>query len=446
MGAATERGKAPTGPISDIERQTMRKVAYRLLPFLIVCYFISYLDRVNVGFAGPAMRADLGLSATAFGTAAGIFFLAYFVFEVPSNLALHRFGARRWIARIMVTWGLLSGAQAFVTGEASFNIVRVLLGAAEAGFFPGVIFYLTLWFPSAYRGRIIGWFMFAIPFSSALGSPISGYLLNMDGILGLHGWQWMFIIEAIPALAMTLGVLFYLTDRPSEAVWLAPAEKAWLDGRLREEERQREAVARYEWWQTLLNPRVIGYGFVYLGLVSPLYALSFFQPQIIKAMGNVSNVQLGFLNAFPYAVGAVTMVLWGFLSDRLAERKWTTIFAAACATAGLLLAAGTNDLTLKLMGLGLASFGIFSALPIFWSLPTAMLSGTAAAAGIAWINSVGNLGGYFGPQIFGIVQDATGGAYWGLIFMAALPVMSILLILVLTRRPSWRRSASLAAE
>ncbi len=448
MGAAFGQGSAPAPmhAISAIERSTMRKVAWRLLPFLIVCYFISYLDRVNVGFAGPAMRADLGLSATAFGTAAGIFFLAYFAFEVPSNLALNRFGARIWIARIMITWGILSGAQAFVTGPTSFNIVRVLLGAAEAGFFPGVIFYLTLWFPSAYRGRIVGWFMFAIPFSSALGSPVSGYLLNMDGIWGLHGWQWMFIIEAIPALLMTGGVLWYLTDRPSEADWLTVEEKAWLSRTLAEEESAREAVVSFKWWETLLNPRIIGYGLVYLGLVSPLYTLGFFQPQIIKALGNVSNVQLGFLNAFPYAVGAVTMVLWGFFSDRIKERKWTTIFAAACATAGLLIAASNDGLVLKLIGLALASYGIFAALPIFWSLPTAMLSGVAAAAGIAWINSVGNLGGYFGPQVFGIIKDRTGGDYYGLLFMAALPIMSIVLVMILDRKPLAARPAAAPAE
>ena len=449
MGAsiAPATGRRPSpAEISDIERNTIRKVAWRLLPFLIVCYFVSSLDRVTVGFAGPALRQDLGLSATAFGTAAGIFFLAYFVFEVPSNLALNRFGARMWIARIMVTWGILSGAQAFVTGETSFNIVRVLLGAAEAGFFPGVIFYMTLWFPEAYRGRIVGWFMFAIPFSSAIGSPISGYLLNMDGIWGLHGWQWMFIIEAIPALLLTVGVLYYLTDRPSEAHWLTQEEKDWLSRTLQEEERRREAVVRYKWWETLLNPRVIGYGLVYLGLVSPLYTLGFFQPQIIKALGDLSNVQLGFLNAFPYAVGAVTMVLWGFLSDRLQDRKWTTIFSAACATAGLLIAASTNVLSLKLLGLALASFGIFSALPIFWALPTSVLSGAAAAAGIAWINSIGNLGGYFGPQVFGVIKDTTGGDYYGLLFMAALPVMSILLVLILARKPVARRVEAVAAE
>jgi nitrate/nitrite transporter NarK len=246
----------------------------------------------------------------------------------------------------------------------------------------------------------------------------------------------MFIVEAIPALLMTGGVLWYLTDRPAEANWLTAEEKSWLSTTLEREHREREAVVSFKWWQTLLNPRVIGYGLVYLGLVSPLYTLGFFQPQIIKALGNVSNVQLGFLNAFPYAVGAVTMVLWGIFSDKVRERKWTTIFAAACATAGLLIAASNDGLVLKLLGLALASYGIFAALPIFWSLPTAMLSGVAAAAGIAWINSVGNLGGYFGPQIFGIIKDRTGGDYYGLLFMAALPLMSILLVLLLDRKPA----------
>lgn len=417
--------------MSTVEQRTIRKVSWRLIPFLIVCYFVSYLDRVNIGFAGPGMREDLGLSASAFGLAAGVFFLAYFAFEVPSNLALNRFGARLWIARIMLTWGLLSGAQAFVGSETSLIVIRVLLGAAEAGFFPGVIFYLTLWFPAAYRGRIVSWFMFAIPISSAIGSPISGYLLNMDGIWGLRGWQWMFIIEAIPALLLTIGVLWYLTDRPGEAKWLQPEEREWLQRQLAAEQAHREAHVRYKWWETLLDRRILGYGLIYLGLVSPLYALGFFQPQILAALGPLSNVQLGFLNAFPYAVGAVTMVLWGLFSDKTGERKWTTVFAAGCVTAGLILAASTSDLTLKLGALALASFGIFSALPVFWTLPTAVLSGTAAAAGIAWINSVGNLGGYFGPQVFGIIKDRTGGDYWGLIFLACLPLLSIALVLVL---------------
>ena len=215
---------------SDIESATMRKVTWRLVPFLMLCYFIAYLDRVNVGFAGATMRADLNLSATAFGGAAGIFFLAYFFFEVPSNLALNAFGARRWIARIMFTWGIISGAQAFVTGELSFNIVRLLLGVAEAGFFPGIIFFLTLWFPTAYRARIVGWFMFAIPISTVIGAPISGLVLGLEGVGGLHGWQWMFLIEAVPSLIMTFAVLYYLTDRPIDAHWLEIAGARMASG------------------------------------------------------------------------------------------------------------------------------------------------------------------------------------------------------------------------
>src|SRR5450432_1008164 len=227
---------------SDTESTTMSKVTWRLVPFLMLCYFIAYLDRVNIGFAGATMRTDLNLSATAFGGAAGIFFLAYFFFEVPSNLALNAFGARRWIARIMFTWGVISGAQAFVTGEMSFNIIRLLLGVAEAGFFPGIIFFLTLWFPSAYRARIVGLFMFAIPISTVIGSPLSGLILNMEGYQGLHGWQWMFLIEALPALLMALAVLFYLTDRPKQAIWLTPAESDWLQGRLDAERATRESA------------------------------------------------------------------------------------------------------------------------------------------------------------------------------------------------------------
>src|SRR5882724_3770907 len=237
----------PSVAPGDIESATMRTVTWRLVPFLMLCYFIAYLDRVNVGFAGASMRQDLGLSAAAFGGAAGIFFIAYFFFEVPSNLALDRFGARKWIARIMLTWGLISGAQAFVTGELSFNVVRLLLGIAEAGFFPGIIFFLTLWFPSAYRARIVGWFMFAIPISTVIGAPISGLVLGLEGVAGLHGWQWMFQLEALPALIMTFAVLYYMTDRPRDARWLEPQQREWLQNRLDREQEQRERILDLSW-------------------------------------------------------------------------------------------------------------------------------------------------------------------------------------------------------
>jgi len=433
--------------MDTVEQRTISKVTWRLVPFLGLCYFIAYLDRVNVGFAGLTMRGDLGLSSEVFGMAAGIFFIGYFLFEVPSNMALDKFGARRWIARIMFTWGLMSGAQAFVTGGTSFNVVRFFLGVAEAGFFPGVIFYLTLWFPSAYRGRIIGWFMFAIPLSSALGSLISAPIMNMQGIYGLHGWQWLFILEAVPSIILAFVVWFYLTDRPAEATWLEPEERDWLQGRLDAERANRESIVKLSWTQSLTSPRVIALGFVYMGIVVPLYGLTFFLPQILKALPGISNTQAILVNFFPFAVGAICMVLWGRFSDATGERKWSTIFPCAMIALGLVLASYTDDLTLKVVAVSIASFGIFSALAVFWTLPTAYLSGAAAAAGIAWINSIGNLGGYFGPTVFGGLRDHFGSDFYGMLFLAALAVLAVVLVLVLghDRRMEQTRS-EVAAE
>src|SRR6516162_6775948 len=303
-----------------LERRTMDKVARRLLPFLTFCYFIAVLDRVNVGFANVTMSKDLGLSAAAFGGAAGIFFIGYFFFEVPSNLALNKFGARVWIARIMITWGIISAAQAFVVGETSLNIVRFLLGVAEAGFLPGIIFFLTLWFPTAYRARIIGLFMVAIPVSTVIGSPISGLILDMEGVGGLHGWQWMFLIEAVPALLMTPAVLYYLTDRPGLATWLERDERKWLQDRLDAERANRETFFKHGWLKSMLSPRVLALGIVCLLLNTPQYGLSLFLPQIVKDFG-LTNVQAGFVTAIPYVTGAIGMVHWGRHSDRKCERK-----------------------------------------------------------------------------------------------------------------------------
>jgi ACS family tartrate transporter-like MFS transporter len=432
--------------MKSLEQRTLSKVTWRLVPFLIVCYLIAYLDRVNVGFAGAAMTKDLGLTAEMFGGAAGIFFISYFLFEVPSNIALERFGARRWIARIMFTWGLLSAAQAYVTGELSFNIVRFLLGIAEAGFFPGVIFYLTLWFPSAYRARIVGWFMFAVPISSVIGSPISGYLLDLEGVLGMHGWQWMFILEGIPSLILTFVVLYYLTDQPKDANWLEPEERDWLQKTLDAERRNRESLVKISWLESLANPRVIALGFIYMGMTTPLYGLSFFLPQIIKGFGGLSNVQVGFINAFPYLIGAIAMVLWSRLSDAKGERKWCLIFPLACVFIGLVLAANTNDPYLKMAAITLTSFGIFSAFPVFWTFPTALLSGTAAAAGIAWINSIGNLAGYFGPKIFGRLKDLTGNDLYPILSLGSIAVLAIVLVLIIGHDIRLERPAGQAAE
>jgi ACS family tartrate transporter-like MFS transporter len=413
-----------------VERRTIARLSARLIPFLIICYFVAYLDRVNVGFAALTMNKDLGLSSTAFGLGAGIFFFSYFIFEVPSNLALERFGARKWIARIMFSWGLVSGAMLFVQGETSFYIVRVLLGAAEAGFFPGIIFYLTLWFPAVYRARIIGLFMAAIPLSSVIGAPVSGLLLGLDGIGGLKGWQWMFLLEAVPALIMAVVVWFYLTDKPEQARWLADDERDWLVNRLEAERRQRVAAHGITVLQALVNPRVLALSLVYFGAVAANYGTAFFIPQIVKAFG-LSNVQTGFVSAIPYVVGTLGMVWFGRRSDRTMERKGHAAVALAIAAIGIGLSPLLADPVLKIIALSVGAFGVFAVLPVFWTLPTAFLSGAAAAAGIATINSIGNLAGFVGPFAMGALKDATGSFAAGLWVISGLAVLAMGVVLSL---------------
>jgi D-galactonate transporter len=422
-----------------VEVRTIAKVAKRLVPFLIVCYFIAYLDRVNVGFAALTMNQDLGLSQTAFGFGAGIFFIAYFIFEVPSNLLLERFGARKWIARIMLSWGIISGMMAFtptiarVTGlgnEYSFYLIRVLLGAAEAGFFPGIIFYLTLWFPTEYRARIVGYFMAAIPLSTVIGAPISGALLYLHGGLGLAGWQWLFIVEALPSIILAGVVFFYLTDRPAEAAWLAPDERKWLAERLELEQRSRKAVRDYTVLESLVNPRVLGLSLVYFGAVAANYGLGFFLPQIVKAFGlNIFLTTL--VSATPYVVGTIGMVWWGRRSDRVAERRFHTAFPLFLAAAGIAVSTALDDPLLKMISFCIAGFGIFACLPVFWTLPTAFLSGAAAAAGIAVINSIGNLAGFAGPFAMGWIKDHTGSYAGGLLLLAGLGIIAMGMVLML---------------
>jgi MFS transporter, ACS family, tartrate transporter len=439
--------------MDTLETRTIAKVSRRLVPFLIVCYFVAYLDRVNVGFAALTMNQDLGLSQTAFGFGAGIFFIAYFIFEVPSNLLLERFGARKWIARIMLSWGILSGTMAFipaiarVTGlgnEYSFYLLRVLLGVAEAGFFPGIIFYLTLWFPKEYRARIVGYFMAAIPLSTVIGAPVSGVLLYLHGGLGLAGWQWLFVIEAVPAIILAVVVFFYLTDRPADAAWLAPDERSWLAERLEVEQRQRLAVQDYSVVQSLVNPRVLGLSLVYFGAVATNYGLSFFLPQIVKAFG-LNTFLTTVVSAAPYVVGLVGMVWWGRRSDRLAERRFHCAFPLFIAAAGIAVSTAFDDPTLKMISLCVAGFGIFACLPVFWTLPTAFLSGAAAAAGIAVINSIGNLAGFAGPFAMGWIKDNTGSYAGGLLLLAALGMIAMGIVLVLGHDEATER-APVAAE
>jgi MFS transporter, ACS family, tartrate transporter len=417
-------------PVRSIEDRTIARASARLVPFLILCFFVAYLDRVNVGFAALTMNRDLGLSAAAYGFGAGVFFITYSLFEVPSNLLLERMGARRWIARIMLTWGILSGATAFIQGETSFYAVRMLLGIAEAGFFPGIIFYLTLWFPAVYRARIIGAFLAAVPLATVIGAPVSGLLLGFDGVMGLRGWQWLFLLEAVPALILSVVVFFYLTDRPADATWLAPEERAWLVSRLRQEQQKREAVRTYNVVQALCNPKVLALSLVYFGAVANNYGLSFFLPQIVKAFGG-SNAQAGVVTAIPYVAGAIGAVWWGRHSDATRERRFHLVAALLLGSIGIAVSTAIDDPVLKIAVLCAAGFGIFGSLPVFWTLPTAFLGGAAAAGGIALINSIGNLAGFVAPFVVGSIKDATGGFTGGLLCVSAASLVAAMIVLVL---------------
>jgi MFS family permease len=326
--------------------------------------------------------------------------------------------------------GLVSGAMCLVRGETSFYVVRVLLGAAEAGFFPGIIFYLTLWFPGLYRARIIGWFMVAIPLSTVFGAPVSSALLGLEGFGGLRGWQWLFVMEAVPALIFAVITWFYLTDRPADAKWLDAEQRDWLTRRLAEERRQREAVHDISVWQALVNPKVLALSVVYFGAVATNYGTAYFLPQIVKAFG-LSNLQTGFVSAIPYVVGSLGMVWYGHRSDRHLERKGHAAVAFALSAIGIGLSPLFDDPVLKMLFLSIGAFGVFAVLPVFWTFPTAFLSGASAAAGIAVINSVGNLAGFFGPFVMGALKDATGEYAAGLGVIAGCAVIAMAVVLVL---------------
>jgi MFS transporter, ACS family, tartrate transporter len=410
----------------------MRKVSWRLLPFLMLCYFVAYLDRVNVGFAALTMNRDLGLSAEAYGFGAGIFFLGYFLFEVPSNVILERVGARAWIARIMISWALISASTAFVTGERSFVLVRFLLGLAEAGFFPGIILYLTYWFPSGRRAGIVGTFMMAVPVSAAVGSPLSAWIMaTADGAHGLAGWQWLYLLEAAPSLLLGLAVPFVLTDRPAVASWLSPAER---DELAREIERDRQATRRpaLGLMQALVHPQVLALALVYLGLSAGLYGVGLWLPQIVKGFG-LSTLETGFVTAIPYLVAALGMVAWTRMSDRRAERIRHVAVPALGGGLALAVSGQTGAPVPAMALLSLATLGVFCALPTFWTLPTALLSGSAAAGGIALINAVGGLGGFIGPYLVGWIKDATGRFDLALGAIAAVMIAAGLLTLAIGR-------------
>jgi ACS family tartrate transporter-like MFS transporter len=400
-----------------VGRAALRKLAWRLIPFLGMLYFFAFLDRVNVGFAALTMNADLGLSAAVFGLGSGIFFIGYVLFEVPSNVMLERFGARVWIARIMISWGVLSAAMAFVQGPQSFYTVRFLLGIAEAGFFPGIIYYLTCWFPSQHRARIIALFMIALPLSSVIGAPISTALLGIE-LGSLRGWQWMFLMEAIPTIVLGFAVLMVLPDRPSDAKWLSTDEKRWLESELAAERTDTTHGHTSSLREALLLPRVWRNGLVYFSILVGLYGFSFWLPQIIASLGTVTNFQVGLLTMIPYTLACVALVLWGRHSDATQERSWHVAAPALLAAAALTVSGWTNQPVVAFAALCLAAVGIYSGLPSFWALASQGLQGAAAAGAIALINSLGNFGGFLGPAAIGFAKTYTGSYAASLLFIA----------------------------
>ena len=420
--------------VRTLEQTTMRKVYLRLLPFAILTYFLCYLDRINVSFAALTMNHDLGLSASDYGFALGAFFWGYCLFEVPSNMVLEKVGARLWIARIMVTWGILSGATAFCTGPYSFLAVRFLLGVAEAGLYPGIVLFLTYWFPDQHRARIMAGFTLALPGAVALGGPISTALLGLDGIWGLAGWKWMYLAEAAPTVLLGIAVLFYVTDRPAAAGWLSDEERAWLSATMDGERRQVEARRKVSLVRSFFEPKVLLLALNFLGIVTASLGMLFFLPQIIKQLGT-TNMQVGWAVMITYACGSVSMVVWGWLSDRTGERRWNLFAACLLAAAGLILAGMTIGTYWSLVGAAIAATGLYGTKGMFWSLPSMLLTGPAAAAGIAWINSLGNLGGSFGPWFVGRIKDSTGSFADGFYMLAGFALMSALVAALGLRMP-----------
>ena len=399
-----------------------RKTAWRVMPLLMVCFLVAYLDRVNVGFAKLQMLDDLAFSEAVYGLGAGIFFIGYLMFEVPSNIALHRFGARRWIARIMVTWGLLSAAMMFVQTPWSFYALRFLIGVAEAGFFPGIIFYLTTWFPGHRRGVMVALFICALPISNLLGSLISGYIMQyMNGVAGYAGWQWLFVIEGLPAVFLGMAVFCLLRDRIADASWLSEAEKRGMQAAI---DRDNQGKQGHSVREGLLNPKIWLLGAVYFCLVMGQYIISFWMPTIIRNSGIDQPWVIGLLSAIPFAAAAVAMVLVGRSSDRHHEYRWHVAICATLGAAGVLFGTLLGDnLWLAMIGLTVGTAAMISSLPVFWGMPTAVVGGAAAAAGIALINSMGNVAGFFATIVVGWMTQLTGSTQAAMYMLAAVLVM-----------------------
>lgn len=418
----------------ELERRTLRRVNWRILPFVLLLYIIAMIDRTNVGFAALQMNEDLGFSASVYGFGAGVFFLGYALFEVPSNLILARVGARRWIARILFTWGLLATAMMFVNNATTFYILRFLLGVAEAGFLPGILYYLSHWYPSAQRAQAVAWFMIGIPLAQVIGAPLAGLLLGLDGLYGLHGWQWMYLIEGLPAVLLTGAVLKLLTDSPAQADWLAPAEREWLSARVKAEHALAATRHSHSVKDALLHPVVWALAFLAFAFQTGSYGLQFWTPQIVSQWSGLDPLGVGLVTAIPYLAAAIGMILIGRSSDRTGERFLHIAVPTFIGAAGFVAAGFIVSPVLGVLALTVAAVGDMGTRGPFWSLPTRFLTAAASAGGIALINTIGSLGGFVGPYAVGLVKDATGLYAGGLFLMAGLLTLGGITALLLRRR------------
>ncbi|MGC1038736.1 MFS transporter [Pantoea agglomerans] len=419
---------------ADIEQQTVKKVVWRILPFLIVCYLIAIIDRGNIGMASLQMNEDLGLSKAVFGFASSLFFVGYFLFEVPSNLAMQKIGAKIWISRIMVSWGIISVCTAFVESANTLYILRFLLGAAEAGFFPGVILYLTYWIPGKYRARVIATFMVAIPAANFIGSPISGLILSLDGWYGMRGWHWLFILEGIPAVILGIAAFFLLSNRPTNASWLNQEQKAWLNSTLEAENAKKKAIGHISLWQLLRHKHIWVMALIYAGASAAGSTLSVWSPQLLKSFG-LDNFTTGLVNAIPYGLASILMIIWGRSSDRSGERRWHTALTLFLIAVGLLSAFITNSLTGSVVILSLVLIGAYSMKGPFWALASGWMSSTTAAAGLAAIGAMANLiGGGVMVNVYGIINQATGSHTLAMVPLAILCGIGGIAVLVMGRK------------
>ncbi len=425
-----------TNHLDAVGKRARNRITRRLMPFLVILFIFAYIDRVNVGYANLEMTKDLGFNPEIFGFGAGIFFIGYFILEIPSTLIVENWSARKWLARIIISWGLLAVLMGFIQNTTHFYIARFLLGLAEAGFFPGIIVYLTHWFRYQDRAKAVAMFMTALPFANIFGSPVSGLILGVNW-LGLPGWRWVFILEGVPAVLLGMATIFYLTDRPEQAKWLPEDERNWISAELEREKEAKKAVRVYSIWEAFRHRNVLLLAGAYFCAVTCVYGFTFWLPTILKGMSGYSNFQVSLIAALPYCVGLVAMLSIGWSSDRRGERRWHTAVSLLAVCVGLFLSAmALDNVFLALAMFCLAGAGIYSYLPAFWALPAAFLTESAAAASIGMINSVGNLGGFAGPYIVGYLTNKTNSFYSGVVYLSCSALLAAILILMVKHSPT----------